>query len=107
MLHHVIVILCFAALICVAYLLISLLIHWRCRMALRREGREIPENGELSVYAEAETLEYALRCAVLASNGGRITVVVNIRHDDKDREEMIDMTEKLARTNSNIYYRII
>lgn len=107
MLHKIIFILGCAAVLCGLYLLMLAVLAVVCRRELRKTAAWKEKDGELSVYAEADSLEYAIRCALLASGGGKIAVTVNIRHDDRARDEMIDMTEKLSKTHKNLRYRIV
>lgn len=106
MLQKIIFILCSAALLCGLYLLACAILAWLYRRG-HMSGAKAGEDGSLSVFAEAETLEFAIRCALAASKGGTIPVVVHIRREDPSRGEMIDMTEKLSRTYKNLSYRLI
>ena len=77
----------------------------------KRELARSPHAGEtdgvLYIYAEAGSLEYYIRCALMANATDPVRIVVNIRESDACREEMIDITERLARESKYLTYRLI
>lgn len=96
-----------AILLCLYYFACRLLAWVIHRSELSHDSIKREENGDIGIYADAENLEYMIRCALLSSRGGKIKVVVNICRTDDRCGEMIDMTEKIARTNRNLTYRLI
>lgn len=89
------------------YMLIQALIARFGKRELMRSGVSSEENGDINIYANAESLEYYIRCALMSSSLERVRIVVNIRKSDAAREEMIDITQRLGRTHKNLTYRLI
>ncbi|MBQ9748009.1 MAG: hypothetical protein IJV98_04415 [Clostridia bacterium] len=60
---------------------------------------------ETSVFAECETLEYAVRCALLRANGRR-RIMIYIPSESKDRDELLDIAARLAARYRNVEYQL-
>ena len=76
------------------------------RRELMRSGMSSEEEDAIHIYANAESLEYYIRCALMSSNPEKIRIVVHIRKNDACRDEMIDITERLSKTHKNLTYRL-
>ncbi len=61
----------------------------------------------IEIYAKAESLEYYIRCALSASDGAKLRIVVNISKDDVKRDEMMAIVETMRRSHKNVSYRLI
>lgn len=89
------------------YMLICALAAKFGRRELMRSGVSSEDNGDINIYANAENLEYYIRCALMSSNLEQIRIVVNIRKSDASRDEMIDITQRLGRNHKNLTYRLL
>ena len=89
------------------YMLSNALASGFGRKELKRSDISSEENGAINIYANAESLEYYIRCALMSASLEKIQIVVNIRRNDISRDEMIDITERLGRTHKNLTYRLI
>lgn len=107
MLQYWIAVLLGAAAVFALYMLFCAFAAKFGRRELLRSGVSSEEDDAIHIYANAENLEYYIRCALMSSNLEKIRVVVNIRKNDVCRDEMIDITERLARTHKNLTYRLI
>lgn len=61
----------------------------------------------IQIYAQSESLEYYIRCALVAGMDNRTQIVVNIRKDDENRDEMIDIARRFSGEHQNLTYRLI
>ncbi len=94
-----------AATLCVAVL------YFACRtLACRVARAELLHMGaelgaqEIALLAEEETLEYALRCALLIANG-RLSVSVRIPRDESG--ELYDIAARLAARHPNLVIQMM
>ena len=73
---------------------------------LDRSEKIIRKEDSLEVFADADSLEYYLRCALAASDG-KVEIVVYIRKNSDDKADMLDILMKLKRNHKNLSYRLI
>ena len=76
------------------------------RRELSRTSADMDDD-TIQIFAQAESLEYYIRCALMAGTLGRVQIVVNIHREDAHRDEMIDLTCRLGREHKNLTYRLI
>jgi len=107
MLQYWIAILIGAAAVFGLYMLVCALAARFGRRELIRSGAATEEDDAIHIYANAESLEYYIRCALMSSNLEKIRIVIHIRKNDACRDEMIDIAERFSRTHKNLTYRLI
>lgn len=83
------------------------------RLAVRMAKRELTLFGAricddvIEVYADAKSLEYYTRCALMAADENRISVIVYVPRAHIEKDEMLDTIAKLRRRHKNLTYRLI
>ena len=99
--------LCFCALgIALIYLVLYELVVRYASAELSASGA-LREKDAIQIYARADSLEYYLRVAIAASASDRITIIVNISKDDKNKDEMKETVRMMRRRHKNIFYRMM
>ncbi len=73
---------------------------------LDRSERIARKSDVIEVFADVDSLEYYVRCALTAASD-KIEVVVYIRKDSADKDDMLDILMKLKRNHRNLSYRLI
>lgn len=107
MLQYFIAVLMGAAAVFGLYMLFCAFAAKYGRRELMRSGAASEEDDAIHIYANADSLEYYIRCALMSSNLEKIRIVVHIRRNDACRDEMIDITERFSRTHKNLTYQLI
>lgn len=60
----------------------------------------------IEVFADVESLEYYVRCALVAADDST-EVIVYVKKDSADKADMIDILVKLRKHHRNLSYRLI
>ena len=99
--------LCFCALgIALIYLILYDLVVRYASAELSASGA-LREKDAIQIYARADSLEYYLRVALAASASDRITIIVNISKNDRNKDEMKEIVHMMRRRHKNIFYRMM
>ncbi len=94
-----------ALVVAVLYFLIRAALIGTAKRELARMGAEWDET-RIVLCATADSLEYALRCALLAADG-RSTVIVSVPSRSADREELMDIIARFSLRHQNLRYQMI
>lgn len=85
-----------------AYMLILAILSALGERELEKEGVSVDGDGDIEIPARAETLEYLVRCALLATTFERRNIVIIIDGDDADISQT---AQKLCLCHKNIICR--
>lgn len=85
-----------------AYMLILAILSMLAAKELEKEGIAVKGDGDIELPAHAETLEYLVRCALLATTFERRNIVIIIDGDDADISQT---AQKLCLCHKNIICR--
>ena len=84
------------------YMLILAILSLLSARELEKEGIKVDGDGDIEIPARAETLEYLVRCALLATTFERRKIVIIL---DGDGDELSQTAERLCLSHKNISCR--
>ena len=85
-----------------AYMLVLAILSMLAAKELEKEGITVDCDGDIEIPARAETLEYLVRCALLATTFERRNIVIIMESDDEDVSQT---AQKLCLFHKNIICR--
>ena len=95
----------FTIAIALIYLILYFLFFRFARAELKKIDASWEENAIL-LYVEADSLEYYLRMALVASGNKHLDIIVNIPKTDSRKDEMKEIVYAMRRKHKNIFYRM-
>jgi len=84
------------------YMLVLAILSLFAAHELEKEGIKVVGDGDIEIPARAETLEYLVRCALLATTFERRKIVIIL---DGDGDELSQTAERLCLGHKNISCR--
>lgn len=86
---------------CVIYIIFAIVISVRAGKALKKQGCEFIGD-EISIYADADNVEYCIRAAIAESTFKVKRINVNIPSGSPEREKTAAIAERFRRKYKNI-----
>ena len=86
---------------CVIYIIFTTVIFVRAGKALKKQGCELIGD-EISIYADADNVEYCIRAAIAESTFKVKRININIPSGSPEREKTAAIAERFRRKYKNI-----
>lgn len=86
---------------CVIYIVFAIVISVRAGKALKKQGCDLIGD-EISIYADADNVEYCIRAAIAESTFKVKRININIPSGSPEREKTAAIAEKFRRKYKNI-----
>lgn len=86
---------------CVIYIIFAIVISVRAGKALKKQGCEFIGD-EISIYADADNVEYCIRAAIAESTFKVKRININIPSGSPEREKTAAIAERFRRKYKNI-----
>lgn len=86
---------------CVIYIIFAIVISVRAGKELKKQGCELIGD-EISIYADADNVEYCIRAAIAESTFKVKRININISSGSPEREKTAEIAERFRRKYKNI-----